>query len=99
MRIKIDRGQIIEAYHVDITPGGLRDNNNPGKYKNMICRFTISFESNYCGCLEGEFDCLNATTMEECEAAADKFIDELFRNGYIDISTEEKRKKYGMRFY
>lgn len=100
MRIRIDRTLIIEAYYVDISPGGKADENNPGKYKEMICAFTIVYgDGSEYSRFEGEFKCDGATTFEECESASYKFMDELYENGYIDISTEEKCEEYGMIFW
>lgn len=100
MRIRINNMDIIEAFNVFTTPGGREDKDNPGKYKDMICGFTILYgDGSEYSRFDGEFKCDGATTFEECEAAAQKFMDELFQNGYIDISTDEKCKEYGMIFY
>ena len=100
MRIKINETDIIEAYLVIIIPGGWEDEDNKGKYTNMICSFTILYgDGGEYSRFEGRFDCKGATTFEECKAASYKFIDELYKNGCIDISTDEKCEEYGMIFY
>ena len=97
MRIKLNDLTIIEAQKVYITPGGQKDENNPDKYKDMICAFTIVYGNDRE--LEGRFKCDGATTFEECRKASYKFMDELYKNGYIDVSTDEKCEEYGMIFY
>lgn len=100
MRIKINELTIIEAYEVFITPGGREDEKNPGKYKDMMCKFTILYgDGGEYSRFDGEFKCDEATTFEECKASARKFMDDLYKNGYIDISTDEKCEKYGMIFW
>ena len=97
MRIKLNDLTIIEAQKVYITPGGQRDKNNPGKYKDMICAFTIVYGNDRE--LEGRFKCDGAATFEECSKASYKLMDELYKNGCIDVSTDEKCEEYGMIFY
>ena len=99
MRIRTDKSTIIDAYEVCITPAGKKDKKHPGKYKDMMCKFTILYGGTDYSFIEGEFKCDGVTTFEECKATADKFMDELYQNGYIDVSTDEKCEKYGMIFW
>ena len=97
MRVRLTKTDIIEVTNVFVTPAGKEDKNNPGKYKEMMCKITLKNDYGYD--LMGEFNCDGATTFKECEEKAYKFIDELYQNGCIDISTEEKCKEYGITIW
>lgn len=100
MRIRINEWTIIDAYEVNISPCGISDRKHPGKYKDMMCSFMIFYgDGGEYNRFEGEFKCDGATTFEECGSAANKFMDELYEKGYIDISTDEKCEEYGMIFW
>ena len=100
MRIRFGITDIKEVREVYIIPGGFPDGDEKNKYKDMTCGvwFVINDDEEY-GDMYGEFDCKGATTMEECESVAIPFMDELYENGCIDISTEEKCKKYGLSIH
>ena len=99
MRIKINNTVIIEANEICITPAGWEDENDNSRYRDMTCELTIRYGDIGSDEYFGSFDCSNATTFKECEKIAQPFFDELFKKGYIDISTEEKCKKYGLTMY
>ena len=99
MRIRLTEYDIYEVYQVFVTPGGMPDEENPGKYKDMICNITMIFGEGEYDRIEGEFDTINASTFEECEGVAKKFMDELWENGCIDISTDEKCEQYGLTIW
>ena len=99
MRIKISNTVIIDANEVCITPSGWEDENDDSRYRDMSCELTIRYGDIGIDEYSGEFNCSNATTFKECEEIAQPFLDELFKKGYIDISTEEKREKYGLTIY
>lgn len=96
MRIRFHSTDIKEVREVIVTPGGMPDGD---KYVDMICGVEFVIRDGECDRLYGEFDCKGATTMEECESVAIPFMDDLYENGCIDISTEEKCKKYGLLIY
>lgn len=96
MRIRISRTDIYEVNEVIVTPGGMKDENNPGKYKDMMCAIDMIYGDDEYARISGEFKCENVTTFEECRSASYKFIDELWEKGYIDISTDEKCEEYGL---
>lgn len=57
--------------------------------------FAKEFGDDYSG-YDGELDVSDCATFEEACGKAERIIDELFRTGTLDLSTEEKRKQYGI---
>lgn len=92
MRVRLSVGSIYEVYDVCVMPGGLT--NDSGKFYDMSCILSMRYEDTEYGEITGEFDVSNCTTIEECEEIVKPFFDELFKNGFIDLSTDEKLKKY-----
>lgn len=99
MRIRLTENDIYEVYQVFVTPAGREDEKRPGKYKEMICTISMIYGEGEYARIDGEFDVGNASTFEECENAAKKFMDELWENGCIDISTDKKCAKYGLTIW
>lgn len=100
MRVKVDPWNIYDVFYVYLTPGGFVGEDDPeGTFHDMTCDIEMRFDDGDYGVIKGEFDCYNATTYEECEAIAQKFMDDLLKNGYVDLSTKEKRKAYNLELY
>lgn len=99
MRVRLSRYDIYEVYDVFISPCGREDEKRPGKYKEMMCTITMVYGEGEHMQINGEFDVGNASTFEECYKASEKFMDELWENGCIDISTDEKCAKYGLTIW
>lgn len=110
MRIRFNNDNIVECYKVDATKGGMPDKNNPERYCEMKCYLMIysldwpsyrddDYEEEFDYNFVGEFDCNNATTFEELDEITKPFFDDLFINGYIDLSTNEMLKKYKLTLY
>lgn len=98
MRIRTDYYDIYEVKEVVIIPMGIPCKDNPNKYCDMRCEIKMRYGNSKNDVILGAFDCSNATSFEECEEIVSKFINELYENGKIDISTEEKCKEYGLFF-
>ena len=92
MRVKINTTDIVEVTTVFVTPG----KTNEGT---MFCYIELTYGDSEYEKITGEFKCYDATTIDECEAKAMPFINELYEKGYIDIGSSEKRKKYGITIY
>ncbi len=58
-------------------------------------KFAKKFGDDYSG-YDGELDVSDCVTFEEACTKAERIIDELFKIGVLDLSTEEKRKQYGI---
>lgn len=110
MRVRFNSNTIVECYNVDAEKSGLPDDNNPGHYSEMHCFLTMQSidwpsyrDDDYneeCDLnLIGKFDCSGATTFEEVDEIIKPFFDDLFINGYIDLSTNEMLKKYKLTLY
>ena len=93
MRIRMNDTWIIEVTEVVVTPAGAKVDD---KYEDMHCFVEFRRELNETYPITGEFECKDASTMEECSQASKKFMDELFSKGYIDISTPELLEKYNL---
>jgi hypothetical protein len=98
MRVRTDIDEIYEVYEVRINPCGKQSPDDPDKYYDMRCFLYMRYGNDSQDVIEGVFDCSDATTFEECRSKASKLLDELYKKGCIDISTEEKCEKYGFTF-
>ena len=110
MRIRFNNDDIVECYKVEATKGGTQDKNNPWRYYEMSCYLMMNsldwpsyrdndYDEKFDCNIVGEFDCNNATTFEELDEITKPFFDDLFINGYIDLSTNEMLKKYKLTLY
>lgn len=99
MRIKITRTDIVEVTKVIVTPSGIPDKNSFGKYKDIRCYLEMIWGDKKYERIHGEFDCKGVDNLEDCEKVSYKFVDELYKDGCIDISTDEKCAEYGLTIY
>ena len=100
MRIKVDDTRIVEAYKVNaITCGTVETNINTYKYMTAILEVKTNDDPKDKVVLFGEFDVDDCHTHASAKAKIQKFFDDLLIRGYIDISTVEKRKEYGITIY
>ena len=97
MRVLINDTDIYEIKIVTIDVGGKENEDKPGTYHDIICRVNLIYGDNESEYIVGEFNCSETTTFKEAKLVAKPFIDELYKYGCIDISTDNKCKKYNMK--
>lgn len=91
MRIKFNNTWVQEVHHLSIVIG---------IDVNGVVSATLS--SDICGDeydYFGELDVSDCASTSRAEEKAAAIIDEVFKTGVLDISTEEKCKKYGVTIW
>jgi len=91
MRIRFNPTSVVEIFDLDFVVGS----------SNGIPSVTLGYtrylfdEFDYFG----KLDVSDCKTIDEAEAKAAAIVDEIFQTGIWDISTDEKRNKYGVTIW
>lgn len=104
MRIMFNDTNIIEAYDVDVTIGGWPDETKKREFKEMNAFLYVRSEAlpndpEFDFEQVGEFDVSDCFSYDDAKNKTQKFFNDLLVNGYVDISTDEKRKSYNIILY
>lgn len=99
MRVRITETDIFEVNNICVSPCGKPTAENSEIHTDMMCYIEMRYGNGEYEYINGEFKCPKTGTFEECRLAAKKFVDELYENGCVDISTDELCEKYGISIW